>query len=189
VSRKIITLPNSHLREKSHKIGIVTDDVRRLIEDMKEATLKWEAGRDHEVGVALAAVQVDELVRIIVVRNDCNDKKNLEFTSFINPVIVKRQGELVEDFEGCLSVPDIYGKVSRYGKVKVRATDENGQQFRISADGFLARIFQHEIDHLQGVLFIDRIKENSDAFFQLTAEGKLEQLNYEEDVRNNSILW
>jgi peptide deformylase len=185
----IIALPNPHLRQKSERVGIVTDEIKQIVADMKAATIDWDESRDHEVGVALAAVQIDRLYKIIVVRNDHNDKKNKEFTVFINPEVAKYEGEIVEDYEGCLSVPDMYGKVPRYSKVRVKALDINGHPFRVSAEGFLARIFQHEIDHCNGIVFIDHIKDSPEAFYNLNAEGKLEALDYEKDVRDNSILW
>ena len=94
-----------------------------------------------------------------------------------------------EDYEGCLSVPDVYGKVPRNTKVRVKALDEEGREFRVTAEGFLARIFQHEIDHTNGVVFIDHIKDNLRAFFRLRQDGHLEELDYEKDVLANSILW
>jgi peptide deformylase len=114
------------------------------------------------------------------VRDDFEDKDNKSFHVFINPEIIKLEGELEEDYEGCLSVTDIYGKVPRNNKVRVRALDENGKPVRVKAEGFLARIFQHEIDHTNGVMFVDRIKDKREAFYKLTPEGKLEELPYEE---------
>ncbi len=184
----IIALPNPHLREKSKRVGIVTDEIRQIVRDMEEATLDWDKSRAHEVGVALAAVQIDRLYRIVVVRSDYNDKDNHDFTVFINPEIVKREGGIKADFEGCLSVPNVYGKVPRHTKVKVKALDVNGRSFRVTAEGFLARIFQHEIDHCDGKVFIDHIKDDPEAFFRLDEEGKLQPLEYE-DVRADSILW
>lgn len=185
----IITLPNTHLRNRSKKVGIVSPEIIAIIENMKAATLDWEASREHEVGVALAAVQIDVMYRIVVIRDDFDDKNNQDFTVFINPEITKYEGKLVEDFEGCLSIKDIYGKVPRHDKVRVKALDANGKEFRITAEGFLARVFQHEIDHTNGVVFIDHIKENPEAFFTLGADGHLEQLNYEADVKDSDILW
>ncbi|HEX9153240.1 MAG TPA: peptide deformylase [Candidatus Saccharimonadales bacterium] len=185
----IISLPNRKLRERSKKVGIVTDEVKKLIEGMKNATLDWEDSREHEVGVALAAIQVDKLLRIVVIRNDFDNRDNREFTVFINPEITKYEGKIDHDYEGCLSVPDIYGKVPRHTKVRVRAQDEDGRYFRVTAEGFLARVFQHEIDHTNGMVFIDRIKDDPNAFYRLREDGQLEKLNYEKDVRNNSILW
>jgi peptide deformylase len=185
----IIALPNSNLRQKSQRIGLVTDDIKHIVEDMKSATIDWDESREHEVGVALAAVQIDKLYKIIVVRSNHNDKQNHDFTVFINPEVAKFEGDMVEDYEGCLSVPNIYGKVSRHNKVRVKALDIKGKPFRVTAEGFLARIFQHEIDHCNGILFIDHIKDSREAFFQLKSDGQLEALDYEKDVKNNSILW
>jgi peptide deformylase len=176
----IITLPNSHLREKSRRVPIITDEVREVINKMKTATLDWEASREHEVGVALAAVQIDEPLRIIVVRNNFDDKNDHHFNVLINPEVTKLEGEVEEDYEGCLSVLDIYGKVPRYTKVRVRALDENGHQIRIKAQGFLSRILQHEIDHLNGLLFIDHIENDPQAFYKITPDGKLEKVKYEQ---------
>jgi len=185
----IISLPKPALRERSKKVGIITDEVKKLIEDMKSATLDWEASRKHEVGVALAAIQVDRPLRIVVIRNDFDNKNDKTFTVFINPEITKYEGAIEQDFEGCLSVPDIYGKVPRYSKVRVLAQDENGLFFRVTAQDFLSRVFQHEIDHTNGIVFIDHIKDDPQAFFRLKADGHLEKIDYEKDVRTNSILW
>jgi len=185
----IISLPNKHLRQRSKKIGIVDDDVKKLIEGMKAATIDWENSREHEVGVALAAVQVDQLLRIVVIRNDFDNKEDHTFTVFINPVITKYEGTVEGDYEGCLSVPDVYGKVPRHTKVRVKAQDEEGKEFRVTAEGFLARIFQHEIDHTNGIVFIDRIKDDPKAFFRLKEDGHLMELDYDKDIKANSILW
>lgn len=175
----IITLPNEHLRQRSQRVGVVTDEVRQVIEAMKAATLDWESTRPHEVGVALAAIQIDKPYRIIIVRNNFEDKKDKTFSVLINPEVVKLEGEIEEDYEGCLSVADVYGKVPRHSKVRIRALDENGQPIRIRAEGFLARILQHEADHTIGKMFVDYIKDKPDAFFKLTSEGKLVSLPHE----------
>lgn len=183
----IIALPNDHLRQKSQRVGIITDEVRKVIEDMKAATLDWESTRPHEVGVALAAIQIDKPLKIIVVRNNFENKKDKTFSVFINPEIVKREGEIEEDYEGCLSVTDIYGKVPRHSKVRVRALDEHGRQVRVKAEGFLARILQHEVDHCSGTMFVDHIKNKLDGFFKLTKEGKLASLPYEQ-IKKTGLL-
>jgi peptide deformylase len=185
----IIALPNPHLRQKSQRVGIVTPEIRQIAADMEAVTIDWDESRAHEVGVALAAVQIDRLYKIIVVRNNHEDKTDHSFTVFINPEIVKLEGEVVEDFEGCLSVPDIYGKVPRRAKVRIKALNLNGKPFRVTAEGFLARIFQHEIDHTNGIVFIDHIKDKTDAFFRINEAGKLEPLDYEKDVEKDPILW
>ena len=185
----VITLPNAHLRERSKKVGIVSAEIKALIAAMEAATLDWEANREHEVGVALAAVQVDVPLRIVVIRNDFDNKDDKTFAVFINPTITKYEGEVQEDYEGCLSVPDIYGRVRRHSKVRIRALDENGREIRATAKGFLARVFQHEIDHTNGIVFIDHIKNNPEAFFKLREDGHLEKLDYEKNIRDNRILW
>lgn len=185
----IISLPHKHLRHRSKKVGIVSDEITQLIEGMKQATLDWEDSRKHEVGVALAAVQIDRLLRVVVVRNDFDNKKDRTFQVFINPEVTKLEGKLVEDYEGCLSIKDIYGKVPRYEKVKVRAQDETGRPLRLTAEGFLARVFQHEIDHTNGIVFIDHIKDDPKAFFKLDDDGHLVELDYEKDVQDNNLLW
>jgi peptide deformylase len=185
----IIALPNEHLRQRSKKVGVITEGVKKLITDMKTATLDWEKAREHEVGVALAAIQVDQPLRIVIVRNNFDNKNDKSFTVFINPIITKYAGELQEDYEGCLSVPDIYGKVPRHSKLRVRALDIDGREFRVTAEGFLARVLQHEIDHTNGTVFIDHIQDKPGAFFKLKEDGHLEQLDYEKDIRTNRILW
>jgi len=185
----IITLPNPHLRQRSQKVGVITDEIKEIIKGMQDATISWEQSRAHEVGVALAAIQVDKLLRVVVVRNDFENKEDHTFTVFINPVITKYEGKIEEDYEGCLSIKDVYGKVPRHTKVKVKALDINGREFRVTAEGFLARIFQHEIDHTNGIVFIDHIKDNPEAFFNLGEDGKLKQLDYDKDIKDSHILW
>jgi len=185
----IIALPNPHLRQKSQRVGVITDEIKQVVADMQSATIDWEQSRAHEVGVALAAVQIDRLYKIVVIRSNYDNKEDHSFNVFINPEITKLEGEIVEDYEGCLSVRDIYGKVPRANKVRVKALDINGKLFTAKAEGFMARIFQHEIDHCNGVVFIDHINESPDAFFHLKEDGELEPLNYETDVKNNADLW
>jgi peptide deformylase len=185
----IITLPQKSLRQKSKKIGVITDQVTELIDNMIAATISWEESREHEVAVGLAAIQVDNLYRVFIVRDDFEDAKNKNFTVFINPEIAKKIGPIEEDYEGCLSVPEIYGKVPRYQGVKVKALDRTGKTFRVTAYGFLARIFQHEIDHLNGIVTIDHIKGKKDAFYRLLPEGGLEQIDYETQIKQNKTLW
>jgi len=185
----IITLPHPALRSRSQKVGLITPEIKKIIKDMEDATLDWEASREHEVGVALAAVQVDVLYRIIVIRNDFNNKDDHSFSVFINPQITKYEGAIEEDFEGCLSIRDVYGKVPRHTKVRVKALDASGKEIRLTADGFLARIFQHEIDHTNGITFIDHIEDKPEAFYKLQANGHLEKLDYDTDIKDNAALW
>lgn len=185
----IIALPHSNLRKKSKKVGIVNDDIKQLVKDMEESTLDWEDSREHEVGVALAAVQINRLYRVVVIRSNFDDKNDRTFITLINPKIIKYEGKLEEDFEGCLSIKDVYGKVPRYTKVKVKALNIDGKEVRITAEDFLARVLQHEIDHTDGIVFIDHIKDSPKSFFILNHEGKLEALNYDKDIKDNKKLW
>ncbi len=186
---KIITLPQANLRKRSKRVGIIDDSIKQLVTDMKSATLDWEDSRNHEVGVALAAVQINTMQRVVVIRNNFDDKNDRDFITLINPEITKLEGEIEIDYEGCLSILDTYGKVPRHSKVKIKALDINGIPIRISAEGFLARVLQHEIDHTNGIVFVDHIKDATDAFYKLNEAGKLEILDYDTEIKMNKTLW
>jgi peptide deformylase len=185
----IIALPMSQLRHKSAKIHVVTDETRMLIDDMVSAALDWEDSRPHEISAALAAIQINRPERAVIVRADFDDKESREFTALINPQIVKYEGNIEADYEGCLSVSDVYGKVPRHTKIRVKALDKEGNEVRFKAEGFLARVIQHEVDHTNGIVFIDHIKNKEDAFYKLDGKGELEPLDYDTHVKNNRILW
>jgi peptide deformylase len=185
----IITLPDPHLREKSAKVQEINDETLKLIDEMTAAAIDWETSRPHEISAALAAVQVDSLTKVVIVRSDFDNKESNEFTPLINPEIVKYEGKLVEDYEGCLSVSNVYGHVPRYSKIRVKAINTEGQEVRFKADGFLARVIQHEIDHTNGIVFIDHIKDAKKSFYTLDEKGELEPLDYDEHIKDNSILW
>ena len=185
----IITLPHGDLRRRSQKVGLITQEILDIVEGMQHATLDWEASRQHEVGVALAAVQLDIMYRIVVLRNNFDNKEDHSFSVFINPQITRYEGVIEEDFEGCLSIRDVYGKVPRHTKVRVKAVNLEGREVVVKAEGFLARIFQHEIDHTNGIVFIDHIKGQPEAFFRLDDDGKLVDLDYHAEVEHNKDLW
>jgi peptide deformylase len=185
----IITLPDEHLRQKSRKIIVGTDVLETLVKDMTDAALDWEDSRPHEISAALAAVQINRLERVVIIRSDFENKESRDFTVLINPEIVKYEGEIKEDYEGCLSVKDIYGKVPRHTKIRVRAMNLEGTVVHFKADGFLARVIQHEIDHTNGIVFIDHIRDNEKAFYTLDDKGELEPLDYNESILNNYDLW
>ena len=134
------------LKKVSKKIEVIDDKIRTLAEDMFDTMHKYD-------GLGLAAVQVGILKRIIVI--DLYDGKS-KF-ALINPEIVEFMGEQVEIEEGCLSFPNQFGKVKRYEKVKVKAQDLDGKHVTLEAEGLLAQALQHEIDHLNGELFKDKI--------------------------------
>jgi len=185
----IITLPNANLREKSQRIREIDDDVNALIDDMTAAAIDWEDSRPHEISAALAAVQIDRLQRVIIVRSNFEDKEDRDFTTLINPEIVKYEGEIVSDYEGCLSVKNVYGNVPRHTKIRVKAIDVEGNEVRFKADGFLARVIQHEIDHCNGIVFIDHIRDQHNAFYRLDEKGELQPLDYNEHIKANADLW
>jgi len=184
----IITLPNLHLRQKSRKVTVVTDETRDLAKEMISAAVDWENSRPHEISAALAAVQIDRLERVIVVRSDFEHKEDQEFTILINPEIVKYEGEIIADYEGCLSVKDIYGKVRRHSKIRVKALNEKGVPVRFKADGFLARVIQHEVDHTNGIVFVDHIRDDKDAFYELDEEGELQPLDYDTSIAGSDLF-
>lgn len=187
---KIITTPDERLRKKSTKVSVIDDEVLRIIQQMLVSSLRWEQQHPHELSAAMAAPQLGINRRIIVVRDDMENKDNNHFTALINPEVIKTEGKIVKDFEGCLSVPEIYGLVPRPEKVKVKAMLDTGQEVRIKADGFLARTLMHEIDHLNGVLFIDHIRDDEDAFRRMDAKsGELVPVDYDAEIKDNPELW
>ncbi len=184
----IITLPNPHLRQKSQKVQTVDGHLYSLVQEMTDAALDWEDSRPHEISAALAAVQIDRLQRVVIVRTDFDEKENREFTALINPEIVKYEGNIASDFEGCLSVKDVYGKVPRHTKIRVKALSVDGKEIRFKAEGFLARVIQHEIDHTKGIVFIDHIKDNKSAFYKLDEQGELQPLEYDEHIVGSDLF-
>ncbi|MGE0079803.1 MAG: peptide deformylase [Thiohalomonadaceae bacterium] len=144
----ILHFPDPRLTTRAQPVERVDDEVRRLVADMFETMYAAP-------GIGLAATQVNVHRRVVVI--DVSEAKN-EPRVFINPEILSRDG--VEEMEeGCLSVPGIYEKVQRAERVKVRALDGDGQPFELEADGLLAVCIQHEIDHLEGKLFVDYLSQ------------------------------
>lgn len=188
--KNIVTTPDPRLRETSAKVREITPEIHNIIADMVTASLKWEDEHPYELSAAMAAPQLGENLRIIIVRDDLDNKDNNTFTALINPEIIRAEGKNVKDYEGCLSVPSIYGLVSRPDKVKVKALLEDGNEVRLKANGYLARTLQHEIDHLNGVLFIDHIKNDKNAFFRMDTNGDLQKIeNYDAEIKNNKELF
>jgi len=141
--RSLHLLGSPALRQRSTEVGAVDDEVRRLVDDMYET---MDAAR----GVGLAANQVGVARRVAVVDAD-EDRFEM-----IDPVILESEGRAVAE-EGCLSIPEIYGDVSRPERVVIEATDREGNRYRKEAIGLKARAIQHEIDHLDGILFLDHL--------------------------------
>ena len=185
----IVTTPDPRLRQKSEKVHQIDDETKRIIDEMIASSLAWEEEHEFELSAAMAAPQLGYNKRIIVVREDMSNKDNANFVPLINPVVIKTEGKIVEDYEGCLSVPSVYGKVGRPYKARIKAVTENGEEVRLKATGFLARTLLHEIDHLDGILFIDHIKDQTDAFYKLNDKGDLEPLDYNKYIKNNKDLF
>ncbi|MCL2038513.1 peptide deformylase [Candidatus Saccharibacteria bacterium] len=185
---KILQTPEASLREPSQKIGEITPEIKQLAEDMTRLSLEWEAEHPHEISSALAAPQVGQNVRMIIVRNSAEDKADKTFTALINPKVVSEGGRSVADWEGCLSVPELYGKVVRREQVKVSAQLLDGAEVKIRVSGHLARTLLHEIDHLDGVLFLDKIRGKKKAFSRLRDDGALVPIEYNE-IENDEALW
>ena len=144
----VIEYPDPRLRTKALPVAVVDDGVRRLVDDMLETMYAAP-------GIGLAATQVDVHQRILVL--DISETKD-DPRSFINPEILEEQGSAESD-EGCLSVPGVTEAVKRAEKIRVRALDRDGRTFEFEAEGLLAVCIQHEIDHLEGKLFVDYLSE------------------------------
>ena len=142
--RQILHYPDPRLRRIAAPVARVDDEVRRLLDDMAETMYQAP-------GIGLAAVQVDVALRAVVI--DISTERNA-LHEFVNPEIVMRDGVHIME-EGCLSVPGVYDTVQRAQQVRVRALDRNGNPFELDADGLLAVCIQHEIDHLDGKVFVD----------------------------------
>jgi peptide deformylase len=144
----IVKFPDPILQRPSEAVTVFDDDLRRLVDDMFESMYVAH-------GIGLAAPQIGVPKRITVI--DLSFQKTpADKLALINPEVVTKEGKIFEE-EGCLSLPDIREKVARAAKVKIRAQDLEGKWFEREADDLLARAFQHEIDHLDGILFIFRI--------------------------------
>lgn len=147
--RKIVTAPDPRLREVSKPVDVVDDALRALMDDMLETM--YDAN-----GIGLAAIQVGEPLRVIVM-DLAREEEEPEPRYFVNPVIVNPSEETKPYEEGCLSVPDFYDEVDRPAQCVVEYLDYNGKAQRLEAEDLLAVCIQHEMDHLDGVLFIDHL--------------------------------
>jgi peptide deformylase len=165
--RPILTAPDPRLQAVSKDVAAVTDATRKLIDEMVESMYAAD-------GIGLAAIQIGEPVRVLVIDLDQKEgKKNP--VAYINPRITWASDEMAVFEEGCLSVPEIWDDVERPARIKAEYLDRDGNKQTLEADGLLATCLQHEMDHLNGVLFIDhlsRLKKNM-AIKKLTKAKKL----------------
>ncbi len=164
---KIITYPDPFLKKKTKPVEDINDDIKKLIEDM--ADTMYEAP-----GVGLAAIQVRE-DRSIIVFDPEADKENRPYQVLINPEIVSTEGAFLSENEGCLSVPEFRSDVKRAEFAVVTGLDIQGNPVRIDAQGLLAVILQHEIDHLNGILFIDRISSLKRGIYKRKVKKQLKE--------------
>ncbi len=152
--------PDPVLRKKTDSVTKINGTIERLINDMVETM--------HAApGVGLAANQVGVPLQLAVIDLSTREEKEKRhpLLVIINPEIISREGSVVEE-EGCLSIPDYAEKVKRAAKVKVRAQDRTGKEFELEAEGLLAKALQHEIDHLNGILFVDRLSTLKKSIFR-----------------------
>lgn len=164
--RTILTYPNPELKKKSAPITIITDPIRELVHDMAETMYAAP-------GVGLAAPQIGVHQRVIII--DISGKNEPpDLIIAINPIIVHAEGEAYEE-EGCLSVPDYAANVRRYARVIVKALDLKGVERTWKAEDLLAIAFQHEIDHLEGILFVDHLSALKRELFQRKARKAAEE--------------
>jgi peptide deformylase len=152
--REIVTLPQPILRHKAHKVTSFGPDLQAVIDDMVE-TMR------QAPGVGLAAPQVGESTRLIVVEfgDEENEETPPKLYVMANPEITRASPETILGTEGCLSIPGVQGDVERLVAVTVKGLNRHGHPMTVKAKGWLARIFQHEIDHLDGILFVDRAEK------------------------------
>jgi peptide deformylase len=154
----IIQVPDPRLTQKSAKVKEINEELKQDVQNLLDTL---NVAKNPE-GAGIAAPQLGIMKKVCIVRqffDDPNDRSQQIHQDFIliNPKIVSTSTETDIDWEGCLSVPDKYGQVVRYSKVKITATDLAGNMFKMKADGLLARVIQHEIDHLDGILFTERV--------------------------------
>jgi peptide deformylase len=156
----IITVPDDRLTKKCKKVKKADDETKQIAQNLVDTV----RGAKNPEGAGLAAPQIGILKRICVARrffpnpDPTSEQKTLSKEQvLINPKIVSKSREKVIGWEGCLSIPDIYGQVKRHKKIKIKALDENGKEIRETITGFYARVVQHEIDHLDGILFTTKV--------------------------------
>ena len=165
--REILTYPDKFLRQPTRPVTVISEDVLTLIDDMIETMY-------DEPGVGLAAIQVGADQSIIVYDASPSEEER-QAQALINPEIVNSEGQQLSEGEGCLSVPDFRADVMRAAHVRVTGLDRRGQPVDFEADGFLAILLQHEIDHLKGILFIDRISALKREMYKRKRKKQLRQ--------------
>lgn len=180
---KVIRYGNNKLRELSMEINDFNDDLKKLADDMYETMIETN-------GIGLAAPQIGENIRLIIIdTKEDEEKESSGRINLINPKIISYSVKKVMMEEGCLSVPGVFAEIERPAIVKIEAQDLDGHKFEIKARGLLARVIQHEIDHLDGILFIDRLSdelfESIKPDLEMIKKGKIPN-HSEENKKSNT---
>ena len=173
--RPIVLSDNPLLRRKSRRVRRVSPALQQLIDDMVETMQTAN-------GIGLASIQIGVPERVIVVQLPENEEnpENGKLYALINPELARKSREIEDGIEGCLSIPGWVGEVSRHRAITVKGLDSRGRRVRIKAEGLLARVFQHEIDHCDGLLFTDRV-EDSEKIWPVP-EGEEEAAEADQEV-------
>ncbi|MFL7838009.1 MAG: peptide deformylase [Candidatus Promineifilaceae bacterium] len=178
----IVTLPDKILRQKTRPITSFDDDLQQLIDDMIE-TMRVAPG------VGLAAPQIGKSIQLTVIEtlpeldeegHEIEDSRELYVIA--NPEIVWRSRKMVDGIEGCLSIPGYVGEVERHEEIRLRAQDRHGKNIKLKVKGWTARIFQHEIDHLHGVLYIDQLTDRENFWTEAEFDAMLAETDEEETI-------
>jgi len=151
---KVSRLGHPVLRVESQRVSpqqLATPAIQKLIDDMMETMVEYH-------GVGLAAPQVHESLAIAVIESH-GPRGDIPMTVIVNPDVTVLNDEMIEDWEGCLSIPEFRGRVPRWQKLRVDALDRGGKKIQITAEGFYARVIQHEFDHLMGRVYLDRMRD------------------------------
>lgn len=149
--REIVTLPHPVLRRKAHKVTVFDKELQSLIDDMIE-TMRAAPG----VGLAAPQVGIDSRLIVVEFGDEEDEQAPKKLYALVNPEIVKFSSETETGVEACLSIPALAGEVERFQEIQVKGLNRHGKPVKVRAKGWLARIFQHEIDHLDGILYTDR---------------------------------
>jgi len=151
---KVSRLGHPVLRTEAQRVSpqaLATPAMQKLIDDMMETMVEY-------YGVGLAAPQVHESLAIAVIESH-GPRGDIPMTVLVNPDVTVLDEEMIEDWEGCLSIPDFRGRVPRWSKLRLDALDRSGKRIQITAEGFFARVIQHEFDHLMGKVYLDRMRD------------------------------
>lgn len=176
-TKKVILDPHPTLHQKCKEVDPKSKEVKELLATMRATLKKWEEGEKRYVSVGLAAPQINEPYQVILVRSDFDDYSKKDFYALINPSITKYEGSPFYEDESCMSVHGIHAKVPRYPKIKVKALNEDGKEIKFTARGYEAKVIQHEVDHINGLLFLDRALTEAQGGYFKEYDPKTDKVN------------